>query len=1086
MRTAPKVKLRPESAAAAPEAEAGAERGPKEETTEAEAEAEEESAGREAAAEEGAEAPVEEAPRKPEDDPGFQAVLGRVRAVAQRQGHNNPAQQKAADAQAAAPAPSNDVEGQAAGAQVEKMAAQEPAPFDRAGFKAALTAKINAIAPGTLEEIDQFKSSGKAATVKGAVSSQVSAGKDAAQGPIKDTAGEAPDAGAASPKEVTPLPPTDPGPAPPDVGATAAAPKPKTEAEVSLAEESQALDEQMASARVTDEQLEKSNEPDFTGALDQKREAQQSAEEMPARYRAEEEPLLAGAQGQAAGLAGSETAAMHGTRAGKFGDVTAGQEGAKSKDTIEREKFRAKVQAIYDRTKGQVEARLDKVDTDAHAEFDAGATAAFTSFVNFVEQRKEQWKNERYAGVEGKATWVRDLFLPLPDEVSRFYKEGRDRYIKEMDGVVDKVADIVVGGLNESVGLISTGREEIQTAIKTELPASLRSMGQEVAGEFQQDFDDLRGKVDAKHDVLVDSLQKKYVDKLNEVDKLIEKWKSEDRGFLGQAADAMGGVLATIEEMRALLSRFGEVVEQILKDPIGFVGNLVAGIGAGLSAFMGNIGTHLQKGLMGWLFGNLAAAGIQMPSSFDLKGILTLAMGVLGLTYASIRAQAVKIFGEEVVARLEQAAEIFRILMTEGPAGLWQHIQGMVGDLKSMVLDGIKGFIIEKVIIAGITWVLSMLNPASAFVKACKAIVDIVMFFIQRASQIAALVNAVVNTLSAIAGGAVGAMASAVEGALASAVPVVISFLASLLGLGGIADKIKGIIAKVQEPIKKAITSVLRSAYNLLKKAGKFLFGKGKKKDDKKKDDKKDEDDPEKAAKIDAGLADLEAAEAAVLEDDGISEENAAKVAARTKSKHPVFKSLNVVDGGESWDYDYSASATRRESGRRMRRMTRVDIQFNRAAKYDAGEYAAQLAGQQSGINAMVMKKWLANRDAYLSRKEETGSGRAEEGGKAQEAFREKMRLKLIKEKMKEGMKLAEAEDWVDDFMSTQAALHDPDQIAGGDPTKIKKLGSKYINSSIGAQWRAGARIGKLDGAVREYSAAERKKLKMNVKLSSN
>ena len=64
-----------------------------------------------------------------------------------------------------------------------------------------------------------------------------------------------------------------------------------------------------------------------------------------------------------------------------------------------------------------------------------------------------------------------------------------------------------------------------------------------------------------------------------------------------------------------------------------------------------------------------------------------------------------------------------------------------------MVLDAIFDFIKEKVIIAGVTWVIGLLNPASAFFKACKAIYDIVMFFINRGSQILALVNAVIDSI---------------------------------------------------------------------------------------------------------------------------------------------------------------------------------------------------------------------------------------------------------------------------------------------------------------------------------------------------
>jgi hypothetical protein len=243
--------------------------------------------------------------------------------------------------------------------------------------------------------------------------------------------------------------------------------------------------------------------------------------------------------------------------------------------------------------------------------------------------------------------------------------------------------------------------------------------------------------------------------------------------------------------------------------------------------FVGNIVQHLQKGLMGWLFGAMAEAGIQLPESFDLKGILTLILQVLGMTYNFIRARAVKLFGEKVVKALETGAEIFQVLISKGIAGLWEYIKEQVSSLADAVIDGIKSFVSESIIKAGITWIIGLLNPAGAFIKACKAIYDIIIFFVERGSQILALVNAVLDSVTAIANGAIGVAASAVENALSKAVPVVISFLAALLGVGGISEKIRSIITKIQEPIGKAIDWVIGKAYNLVKAAGKLLgFGK--------------------------------------------------------------------------------------------------------------------------------------------------------------------------------------------------------------------------------------------------------------------
>ena len=71
------------------------------------------------------------------------------------------------------------------------MDAQEPQPFDRAAFKAALLQKIADTAPKTLEEADEFKDSGKLDAVKGEMTSKVGEGKAQAQGNIAETAAEA-------------------------------------------------------------------------------------------------------------------------------------------------------------------------------------------------------------------------------------------------------------------------------------------------------------------------------------------------------------------------------------------------------------------------------------------------------------------------------------------------------------------------------------------------------------------------------------------------------------------------------------------------------------------------------------------------------------------------------------------------------------------------------------------------------------------------------------------------------------------------------------------------------------------------------
>ena len=227
--------------------------------------------------------------------------------------------------------------------------------------------------------------------------------------------------------------------------------------------------------------------------------------------------------------------------------------------------------------------------------------------------------------------------------------------------------------------------------------------------------------------------------------------------------------------------------------------------------------------------GALGDAGITLPETWDLAGIFQLVMQVLGVSFEHImgrvsqvlgidimgvwgRIQEIigvyqdeglaglarygltQLIGEENVAALMQVVEIVQMAMEGNLAALWEMVQGYLGELKDLIFGQITEFLVERVIKAGVTWIISLLNPAGAFIRACKAIYDIVMFFVERGSQIMSLVNAIVGALSSVVSGNIGAMATAVENALARAIPVAISFLASLLGLGGISDKVREVV----------------------------------------------------------------------------------------------------------------------------------------------------------------------------------------------------------------------------------------------------------------------------------------------------
>jgi hypothetical protein len=766
---------------------------------------------------------LKKAPDSPQADPAFRAVTNKTKQVAQEHKKHPPAKTKSAEAQAAAKPPTNEVESKAQDKQVQEMNQQKPGQFNAAAFKAALKQKIAAVAPQTLEEADKFKDSNKIESVKGEVTSQVTDQKKQASKPIEEKTKEPPNPSGIKPKLVTPLPPNKAGAKPGNVGASGAAPKPKDNSEVSLQEGSKSLDQQMAKANVTDEQLQKSNEPEFKSALGAKKTAQADAAKAPEAYRQQEQGILTKAQAQAQTTVSTELQGIHGSKEQAVAKVLGNQTEAKGQDEQKRTEVANHIQGIYNKTKQKVEASLSQLDSEVNSQFDQGAGAAKSLFENYVDQRMKRYKDKRYSGL-GAVRWATDKMFGMPSEVNAFYQEGRTQYLASMDRTIDKIATLVASKLNAAKQEIAKGKQEIQKYVAG-LEPSLRQVGQKAAQNIQGKFDELEQSVDNKHNELIDSLAQKYNENLKQQDARIDAMKAENRGLVDKAKDAVGGVIKTIVEMKNLLmgvlAKAAGAIEKIIKDPIGFLGNLVSGLKQGFMNFMGNIGEHLKKGFIGFLTGALGAAGITLPESFtDLKGIFAMVMGVLGLTYEFIRSRVVQHTGEKAASRLEKTYQPLMLLATEGVGGLWQFVKDRIGDLKAMVIDTIQNFIVESVIKSGIMWVLSLLNPASAFVRACKAIVDIVMFFIERGSQIAELVSAVTESVVAIANGAIGGAAKLIEGALEKALPVVIGFLASLVGLGGISEKIQGIIHKVQSPINKAIDAVVGKAAKFAKGFG--------------------------------------------------------------------------------------------------------------------------------------------------------------------------------------------------------------------------------------------------------------------------
>ncbi|MUN61963.1 hypothetical protein GMA12_02180 [Kocuria sediminis] len=771
--------------------------------------------------------PVKTVPASPQNDPRFQAVAAKV-AGQGRQLRQHPAPRaEARQAAKAAVPPATDKEAQAKAAQAETMTTARPGGFDKAGFIAAVKAAIAAQAPKNLEQAEKFGESGKAEAVKAQVAGKVTEGKKASAQDIAEKTAAAPDTSKVEDKPVAPLP-AGPQPAAPRVDAAAAMPAPVPTEQVDLGGGKRETDEAMAQADVTEQQLATSNEPEFTGALAAKKQGEEHSATAPAAFREAEAAQLGAARQEAQQKGASGLAGMLGAKKSALSKAVAGKTAAKSQDETERAKIAGEIKAIFDATKAEVTAILGALDGEVDKEFSTGEAEVRKAFTADLNARLAEYKRKRYSGWGGSLLWAKDLLADLPEEANQCYVAARKTYEEGMSRVIGKVADLIGDRLTRAKERIAKGRADIKAYVAAK-PRNLQKVAQQAAEQFSEQFDQLENDVDAKKDALVEDLAAKYTESKAAVDAEVTAMQEANKGAWSKAKEAVGGAIQTILQLKDLLAsvlaRAANAVGRIIKDPIGFLGNFVKAVKGGILRFGENIVEHLKAGLQGWLLGSLSAAGIELPAKLDLKGIVGLVLSLLGLTWPAIRARIAKHVPEQVMAGVEKSVAFIQVILTEGVSGLWKWVVEKLGDIKEMVMDQIRDFVITRIVKAGITWLISMLNPAAAFIKACKMIYDVVMFFVERAAQIKEFVDSVLDSVESIASGGVGAVAGYIEMTLSKMVPVLIGFLASLLGLGGISDKIKEIIARVQEPVGKVVDKLIAGAVKIGKKLLKKLSG---------------------------------------------------------------------------------------------------------------------------------------------------------------------------------------------------------------------------------------------------------------------
>ncbi|MBF4471650.1 hypothetical protein [Flavobacterium sp. HJJ] len=705
--------------------------------------------------------------------------------------------------------------------QVDDMANQKTKKFDSKKFSDAILENIKKVIPKNKEEMEKDQtSSEKMGNAQQGITDTLEKEKQNTNGDLSNSVSASPDQNSVVTKVATPLPKEDIG-AYPTVSNPGFAPPLKTAQDNDLSSDSKKIDDELANNDISETQLQNGNEPAFDHSLSEKKESQKKAEGTHQQYLKSANPIAGSTKSSTNALTLGGLAKMNATRNKQLSQVDKNKELKKQKEEEIRTKVATDLNKIYDDTKLLVETNLKNLTEKVNKDFDEALDIANKAFEKNVKERTDtNW-------LEDLANWA----AGIPNDIKKVFIEEQDNFINSLAPVVRKIGDFVEKELNKATKDIEDGKLKTQNYWKNQDKDTQRIAG-DVFAHATDRFTELDSKVEEANEGLKQSITTKFNAAVAKLEETFDKIQEENKSWLERAYDAVVGVIKAIIEMKNLLlnilAKVADVVGKIILDPIGFLSNLLGAIVLGFKNFGKNALEHLKKGFFEWLMGNMPPS-IKFPKQWDLSGIFEFIMSVFGLTWENIKARATKMYGATVVAALETGFEIFQIIRKEGLGGLWNYIKEKIGDLKVMVVDAIQNMLIETVIKAGITWVISLFNPVGAFIKACKLIYDVISWFINNARRILDLINSIVDSTALIVAGKITQAATFVENSLAKLVPIAIGFLAGLLGLGDLSKKVQALLDKIQAPINKAIDWVLEKAGQAVKgllKLGKAIGGK--------------------------------------------------------------------------------------------------------------------------------------------------------------------------------------------------------------------------------------------------------------------
>jgi hypothetical protein len=182
-----------------------------------------------------------------------------------------------------------------------------------------------------------------------------------------------------------------------------------------------------------------------------------------------------------------------------------------------------------------------------------------------------------------------------------------------------------------------------------------------------------------------------------------------------------------------------------------------------------------------------------------------------------------RVVGEPAVRAMETGFDIVVMLVTQGPAAAWDKIRDQLAQLRDSVIGGIVDFVTNMVIQRAVPRLISMFVPGAGFIQAIMSIYDTIMVFVNRLSSIAQVVTGFIDSIVAIANGNIEAAVNRVENSLAHVMSLAINFLAGFVGLGNVAERVMGVIHRVQGLVDRGLDALINWIVTMARRLGRFV-----------------------------------------------------------------------------------------------------------------------------------------------------------------------------------------------------------------------------------------------------------------------